>query len=310
MPEVDYIWKNGELVPWAEATTHVLSHVMHYGSGAFEGIRAYKLTEGGTAVFRLHEHMERLLLSAKMLYMDVGYTVDELCEAVCQLISANGLDACYVRPLVYRGYGSMGLDPLPAPVDLIIACWPWAPLLGEAGAETGVDACVSSWRQRSVNSMPPAIKASGNYVNSSLARIEANKNGYAEAILLNEQGHISEGTGDNLFIVKGERILTPPSADGVLRGITRDTIIELARVFGYELRKVSLVRSDLYSADEVFLTGTAVEVVPIHAVDGIEVGGGKPGPVTRRLQTAFHAIVQGEDPAFEQWLYRVYPPPS
>jgi len=305
LPEVEYIWKDGELVPWAEATTHVLSHVMHYGSGVFEGIRAYQLADSGTAVFRLREHMQRLLLSAKMLYMDVGYSVDELCEATRQLIAANGLDACYVRALVYRGYGSMGLDPIPAPVNVIIACWKWAPLLGDGSGDAGVEACVSSWRQRSVNSMPPAIKASGNYVNSSLARIEANKNGYDEAILLNEQGHVTEGTGDNLFIVKGGRVLTPPSADGVLRGITRDTVIELAQTFGYEVRKVSLVRTDLYSADEVFLTGTAVEVVPLHAIDGIQVGDGRLGPVTRRLQDAFRAIVRGEDPTYESWLCRI-----
>jgi branched-chain amino acid aminotransferase len=304
-PTVDFIWKNGELVPWAEATTHVLSHGLHYGSAVFEGIRAYKTASGEPAVFRLREHMERLLTSAKMLYMELPYGVDELCAATVELLAANKVDSAYIRPLVYRGYGSMGVDPLPAPVEVVIAAWPWETYLGADAIEHGVEVGVSSWRQRGVNALPPGIKACGNYVNSSFARIEANRNGYAEAVILNESGKVCEGTGDNMFVVRDGVIITPPVSDGILRGITRDSVLELARERGYETREASLVRTELYTADEYFLTGTAAEVVPICKVDGIVVGTGAVGPVTRELQDAFYAIVRGEDARYEHWLTRV-----
>jgi branched-chain amino acid aminotransferase len=300
-PTVEFIWKNGEFLPWEAATTHVLTHALHYGSGVFEGIRAYA-TPTGPAVFRLREHMERLELSAKMLYMDLGYSVDETCALVCELVAKNAVDSCYIRPVVYRDYGSMGVDPVQAPVSFFIACWPWETYLGDEAIEKGISVGVSSWRQRSANACPPGIKACGNYVNSAFARVEANRNGYAEAVILNEEGKVCEGTGDNLFIVRAGVLTTPPISDGILPGITRDAIMVLAREAGYEVREASIVRTELYTADEFFLTGTAAEVVPIRQVDGINVGTGQCGPVTKELQAAFYATVKGRDAAHRAWL--------
>lgn len=302
LPKVDTIWMDGTLVDWDAAQVHVLTHALHYGSGVFEGIRCYE-TPDGPAVFRLVEHMERFDRSARMLLMDLGYTVEQTVEAVKEVIRSNRLTSCYIRPIAFRGYGVMGLDPLPAPVNVVIAAWPWDTYLGDDALEHGVAVGVSSWRQRTVNGHPPAIKATANYLNSSLARIEANKHGYAEAIMLNEEGRVCEGTGENLFVVKKGVIHTPPVSDGILEGITRDSIMTIARDKGIEVRETSLVRTDLYTADEVFMTGSAAEVVPVHSVDGREIG--EPGPVTLDLQESFFRVVKGEDGDYEAWLDRV-----
>ena len=302
LPKVDAIWMDGTLVDWDAAQVHVLTHGLHYGSGIFEGIRCYE-TPDGPAVFRLVEHMERFERSARMLLMDLGYTVEQTVEAVKETIRTNRLSSCYIRPIAFRGYGVMGLDPLPAPVNVVIAAWPWDTYLGEEALTHGVAVGVSSWRQRGINATPPAIKATGQYINSSLARIEANRHGYAEAILLNEEGKVCEGTGENLFIVKKGVIHTPPVSDGILEGITRDSIMTIARDKGIEVRETSLVRTDLYTADEMFMTGSAAEVVPVHSVDGREIG--DPGPTTLDLQESFFLVVKGGNPDYEAWLDRV-----
>jgi len=302
LPKVDKIWMDGTLVDWDAAQVHVLTHALHYGSGVFEGIRCYE-TPDGPAIFRLREHMQRLERSAKMLLMDIGMSVDETCEAVRETIRANNLKSCYIRPLVYRGYGVMGLDPLPAPVSFMIAVWPWDSYLGEESIKNGVEAGISSWRQRANNSLPPQIKATGNYLNSSLARVEANRHGYAEAILLNDAGMVCEGTGENIFVVRDEVLITPPVSDGILEGITRDSVIVIADDLDFDVVEASLVRTDLYSADEVFMCGTAAEVVPVRSVDGRVIG--EPGDLTVAIQEKYFAAVRGEDPAYEEWLDRL-----
>ena len=299
LPEVDFIWMDGELVPWADANVHVLTHALHYGTGVFEGIRCYA-TADGPAVFRLTEHMERFERSAKMLFMDLGYTVEETVEAVKQTIRENKLPACYIRPIAFRGYGVMGLDPIPAPVNVTIAAWPWETYMGEEALIHGVDVGVSSWRQRGANSMPPAIKSTGNYLNSSLARIEANRHGYNEAIMLNEEGRVCEGTGENLFIIRDEVISTPPVSDGILEGITRDSIMVIADSLGYPVIEESLVRTDLYTADEMFMTGSAAELVPVRSVDGRVIGDA--GPITLELQKAYFEVVRGQNEEYKTWL--------
>ncbi len=302
--ERKFIWKNGEFVAWQDATTHILTHALHYGTAVFEGIRCYK-TDDGSAVFRLIEHMERLEQSASFIMMDLPYTVADLVEATAELIRKNGLESCYVRPLAYRGYGSMGVNPRPAPVDVAIAVWPWDAYLGAEAMENGLKAGISSWRQRSINATPGAVKSSASYLNSGLAHMEALDHGYGEAILLNESGHVAEGSGENIFIVKHGELKTPPLSDGVLEGITRNSIIELARSFDYEVCEASLARTDLYSADEVFFTGTAAEVTPIASVDNRVIGNGKRGPITEKLQTAFFDVVAGRIGEFEPWLYTI-----
>ena len=302
LPAVDFIWMDGQLVEWDKAQVHVLTHALHYGSGVFEGERCYE-TADGPAIFRSREHAERLLRSAKMLYMDPGYTVDQIMEAKRELIRANKLKSCYIRPVIFRGYGVMGLDPLQAPVSMFIAAWPWESYLGEEGMRNGVDVGVSSWRQRGINSTPPAIKATGNYINSSFARIEASRHGYNEAVLLNEAGHVCEGTGENLFIVRDGIISTPPVSDGILEGITRDSIMVIADNLDIPVIEESLVRTDLYTADEFFMTGSAAEVVPVRSVDGYTLGG--PGPVTTELQQTYFRVVRGEESEYEEWLDRL-----
>lgn len=301
---VDYIWKNGEMVPWEEATTHVLSHSLHYGSAVFEGIRCYQDPDSKKSfVFRLREHMERLHRSCKIAMIDLDYTVDELCEATVELIQKNGMKACYIRPLVYRGYGTMGVDPTGAPVDVMIAVWPWDAYLGADALEKGVDVGISSWRQRSINALPPAVKSSASYMNSILAKLEAKSHGYVEAIMLNEAGMVCEGTGENLFIVRDGVLSTPPLSDGVLEGITRDTILCLACELDIPAVEESLTRSDLYIADEVFMTGSAAEVTPIGSIDGRAVG--KPGEITKDLQDMFFRVAYGQVEAFMDWLTEV-----
>lgn len=302
LPKTDKIWMDGTLVDWDKAQVHVLTHALHYGSGVFEGIRCYE-TADGPAVFRLTEHMQRFERSAKMLFMDLPYSVAEMVEAVKETIRVNKLKSCYIRPLAFRGYGVMGLDPIPAPVQIIIAVWPWETYMGEEALTRGVDVGVSSWRQRGINSLPPAIKATGNYLNSSLARIEANQHGYNEAILLNEEGRVCEGTGENLFVVRDGVISTPPVSDGLLEGITRDSLMVIADNLDYAVLEESLVRTDLYTADEMFMTGSAAEVVPVRSVDGRVIGDA--GPITLELQKTFFRVVHGEEPDYEEWLERV-----
>jgi branched-chain amino acid aminotransferase len=297
---------DGEFVDWADATVHVLTHTMHYGSGVFEGIRAYP-TPRGVAVFRLRDHIERLFTSAKVFLIDVPFTVDEVIEATRSLVRVNGLDdGCYIRPLVYLGYGEMGLNPIPCPVNVSIAAWPWGTYLGEEGVANGVSVKISSWRRHDPNAVPTAAKGTGMYVNSSLAKVEAIKGGYDEAILLAPDGNVSECTGENIFVVRDGVVSTPPTSDaGALKGITQDSIETIARDFGYEVTHEQLIRTDLYSADEAFLTGTAAEVVPIRAVDDRPVGTGKPGPITRQLQQTYFATVRGEVDQYKDWLDHV-----
>jgi branched-chain amino acid aminotransferase len=297
---------DGDFVDWADATVHVLTHTMHYGSGVFEGIRAYP-TPRGVAVFRLRDHIERLFTSAKVFLIDVPFTVDDVIEATRSLVRVNRLDdGCYIRPLVYLGYGEMGLNPIPCPVNVSIAAWPWGTYLGEEGVANGVSVKISSWRRHDPNAVPTAAKGTGMYVNSSLAKVEAIKGGYDEAILLAPDGNVSECTGENIFVVRDGVISTPPTSDaGALKGITQDSIETIARDFGYEVTHEQLIRTDLYSADEAFLTGTAAEVVPIRAVDDRPVGSGKPGPITRQLQQTYFATVRGEVDQYKDWLDHV-----
>ena len=302
----DKIWMDGELVDWDAATVHVLTHTMHYGSGVFEGIRAYP-TASGVAIFRLREHIERLLTSASIFLMDVPYSADDLMAATRDVVRENGLDqGCYIRPLVYLGYGEMGLNPLPCPVNVSIAAWPWGTYLGDEGVANGVSVKISSWRRHDPNAVPTAAKGTGMYVNSSLAKVEALKAGYDEAILLAPDGNVSECTGENIFVVKNGRLLTPPTSDaGALDGITQDTVATIARDLGYEVAHQQLIRTDLYTADEAFLTGTAAEVVPIRAVDDRTVGEGRPGPITMQLQQTYFAAVRGEVDRYKDWLDHV-----
>jgi branched-chain amino acid aminotransferase len=299
---VDKIWMDGELVPWHEAKVHILTHSLHYGSGVFEGIRAYQ-TSQGAAVFRLTDHIKRLFTSAKVYLIDIPYSVDDLVEAVKDTVRVNNLDACYIRPIVYLGYGEMGLNPLPCPVNVSIAVWPWGTYLGDKGIKEGVRCKISSWQRHDPNAVPVAAKGTGMYGNSSMAKVEALKAGYDEAILLSPQGYVSECTGENLFIVKNGRILTPPSAAGALEGITQDSVATIARDLGYEVAEAYLLRTDLYLAEEAFLTGTAAEVVPIRSVDDREIG--EPGPITRSIQETYFATVRGKVDRYKDWLEHV-----
>lgn len=301
---VDYIWKNGEMVPWEDATTHILSHSLHYGSGVFEGIRCYQDPKSKKSyVFRLQDHMERLHRSCKIALIDLDYSVEELCDATVELIRKNKLSSCYVRPLVYRGYGTMGVDPTGATVDVAIAVWPWDAYLGDEALQKGIAAGVSSWRQRSVNALPPAVKSTASYMNSILAKLEARTHGYAEAIMLNEAGMVCEGTGENLFIIRDGIMSTPPLSDGVLEGITRDTILSIACDLDIPAVEESLTRSDLYIADEVFMTGSAAEVTPVGSIDERVIG--EPGPITRELQDKFFKVAYGQIEEYRDWLTEV-----
>jgi branched-chain amino acid aminotransferase len=291
---------DGSLVDWDDARIHVLTHSLHYGCGVFEGIRAYP-TDSGPAVFRLTDHIRRLFDSAKIFMMDIPFTLEEIVAATKETVRVNGLDQCYIRPLVYLGYGEMGLNPLPCEVKVSVACWPWGAYLGEEGLERGVSMKISSWQRHNPNAMPPAAKGTGMYINSSMAKIEAIKAGYDEAILLSPQGYVSECTGENLFVVKRGKIVTPPISAGALEGITQDSVFRIARDLGYSIEFGNILRSDLYTADEAFLTGTAAEVVPIRAIDDRAVGEGKPGPMTRAIQEIYTAAVRGQVEAYREW---------
>jgi branched-chain amino acid aminotransferase len=293
------IWMDGEYVDWDEANVHVLTPSLHYGWGVFEGIRAYE-TDAGTAVFRLTDHMKRLFRSAKIYHMEPPVSLEGAVKVTKDLVSMNEVKSCYIRPLVYLGYGEIGLNPLNSPVRMIIACWPWGAYLGEEGFEHGVRAKVSSWRRLDANIIPPAAKATGQYLNSSLAKAEALKAGYDEGILLNPNGYVTDGSGENVFIVREGTLLTPPPSAGCLAGITRDSILRIAADEGIPVREADLVRTDLYLADEAFFTGTAAEVVPIREVDDRVLG--DPGPITRRVQEVFMAAIHGKHERYKDWV--------
>ncbi len=295
------IWHNGRLIHWDDAKIHVLSHVINYGSSVFEGVRCYA-TKHGPAIFRAREHARRLLDSAKIYRMDVNYTIDNLVDAMSDLVSVNELASCYFRPIVLRGYGDVGVLPFNNPIDVYIACWEWGKYLGEEGITQGVDVCVSSWNRIAPNTLPALAKAGANYMNSQLIRMEASINGYAEAIALDEAGYVSEGSGENVFLVRDGKILTPPLGASVLPGITRQCVIELAQSHGIPVQETIIPREMLYIADEVFFSGTAVEITPVRSVDRITVGKGARGPVTETLQRAFFEIVTGEAPDVHGWL--------
>ncbi len=293
------IWRNGELIAWDRAQIHVMSHVVHYGSSVFEGIRCYT-QPSGAGIFRLPEHMRRLLDSAKIYRMATHYSVDQLCSAVVDLVEANKVAPCYIRPVILRGYGEIGVNPKNAPVDIYIANYPWGKYF--SNHEEGADVCISSWNRLAPNTMPSLAKAGANYMNSQLIRMEADINGYAEGIALDTNGYLSEGSGENLFIVHGGKLYTTPLANSVLQGITRDAILTLARHFGIPTVEQALPRELLYIADEAFFTGTAAEVTPLRSVDRIPVGNGKPGPITRQLAEEYFGIVNGTVPDRFNWL--------
>jgi branched-chain amino acid aminotransferase len=302
----DLIWLNGEFVAWEDAKVHVLTHALHYGTGVFEGIRAYE-TPQGTAIFRNQDHLERLEKSAKLYYMELPYSKEQLREVTRELIARNGFKSCYIRPLVWRGYGPMGLNPLENPVEAMIAVWEWGAYLGEEGKRNGVRARVSSYRRISSESLIPHSKASGQYLNSVLAKIESVKAGYEEAILLDDKGYVCEGTGENVFVIKDGAIYTPTQADGILDGINRKSCIQIARDLGYQVIERNIARAELALADEVFLTGTAAELTPMREIDDIEIG--PPGPITREIQGVFENALCGRDDRYADWLDLV-PVPS
>lgn len=301
MKQADLIWMNGEFVAWEDAKVHVLTHGLHYGTGVFEGIRCYD-TEIGPAVFRHREHLQRLHRSAELYYMPLPYDVEALRNATNELIGRNGLRSCYIRPIAFRGYGQMGLNPLEAPVDVTIAVWEWGAYLGEEGKRKGIRAKVSSWRRLSPASLIPSAKASGQYLNSVLAKIESLKAGYEEAILLDDHGRVCEGTGENIFVVWEGRIITPPAASSILDGITRKSAIQIARDLDIEVIERDIARAELYLADEVFMTGTAAELVPVREIDDHTIGDGTPGEITRAVQTSFENALFGRDERYREWL--------
>ncbi len=297
-----YIWMDGELTPWEDAKIHVLTHTLHYGVGVFEGIRAYK-TQDGPAIFRLRDHIRRLYNSAHIYGITIPFNESDLVDATKITVRENNIDSGYIRPIVYLGYGEMGLNPLPCQVNVAIATWPWGTYLGDEGVRNGVRVKVSSWRRHDPNAMPGAAKGTGMYVNSALAKVEAIHAGYDEAVLLNPQGFVSECTGENIFIVKNKKLITPPtSLGGALEGITQDSIMTIAKSHGYETMEAAIVRSDLYTCDEAFLTGTAAELVPIKSVDDRTVGTGTPGDITKDLQDTYFKCVKGEVKEFQSWL--------
>jgi branched-chain amino acid aminotransferase len=294
----DKIWMNGKLVDWDKAQVHVLTHGLHYGSGVFEGIRAYE-TADGPAVFRLTEHIERLFNSAKILGMEIPYTVDELIVATKETVAATGLSSCYIRPIAYLGYGEMGLNTLPCSVDVSIACWPWGAYLGDDAVTKGVRLKTSSWSRHDHNTMPPAAKTTGNYVNSSLAKVEAIKAGYDEAVMLAPNGLVAECSGENIFVSRQGKLITPPLSAGALEGITQNTVLTIASDLGFEAVIDNLARTDLYIADESFVCGTAAEVSSVNSVDDREIP--CPGPMTTAIAETYHRVVRGEVDKFRGW---------
>lgn len=303
--KAEVIWFNGEFVPWDEAKVHVLSHVLHYGSSVFEGIRAYK-TERGPAVLGLMPHVDRLFFSAKVIRMEIPYSKQEIAEAIKATIRRNRHEACYIRPLVFRGYDSLGVFPLNCPVETVIATWEWGAYLGAGALEQGVDVGVSSWRRMAPDTLMAMAKIGGQYVNSQLVVMEARARGLAEGIVLDIYGYVSEGSGENIFVIYDGVIYTPPLSASILGGITRRIVLQLAEDLGYPVREQNIPREMLYAADEVFFTGTAAEITPIRTIDGLPVGAGGRGPITKQLQDEFFAIIEGRKPDRHGWLTPVY----
>ena len=300
--DVETIWMDGEFVPWEDANIHVLSHGLHYGTGVFEGARCYD-TEEGPALFRWDEHLDRLFDSAKTYDLEIGYSREELTEATLELVRSQGFESCYIRPIAFFGYDSLGVSPGDCPTQVAIAVWPWGTYLGEEAIEDGVSVMVSSWRKHASSQVPTTSKTTGLYVNSLLASEEARRNGYAEAIVLNKEGNVAEGPGENLFLVRDGEIHTPGLAQSILDGITRQTVVTLAREHGYEVDDQAVIgRGELYTADELFFTGTAAEVTPIREVDDIEIGSGTRGPVTGELQSAFFDLVERRTDDHDEWF--------
>ncbi|OEU63413.1 MAG: branched-chain amino acid aminotransferase [Desulfobacterales bacterium PC51MH44] len=302
--KVDKIWMNGKFVNWDDAKIHVLSHVVHYGSSIFEGQRCYS-TAKGPALFRLNEHTIRLFNSAKIYRMEIPFTKEEINQAIIDLIAVNKLDSCYVRPVVYRGYENLGVDPRSCPVDVTLAAWPWGKYLGEEAMENGVSVCVSSWNRNAPNTMPMMAKAGANYMNSQLIKLEAISHGYVEGIALDVYGMVSEGSGENIFLVQRGNLITPSFGSSVLPGITRRTVITLAKEMGLKVIEEPVPREALYIADEVFFTGSAAEVTPISQIDGISIGNGRAGEITKKLQKAYFDIVEGRTEDKHGWLTMV-----
>jgi branched-chain amino acid aminotransferase len=308
MTPTEKIWHNGRFIPWDEARIHVLSHVVSYGSSVFEGVRCYE-TANGPAVFRLREHTRRLTESAKIYRIEnLGFTIDQLCDAQVELVRVNQLRSCYIRPIVLRGYGSIGVMPSNNPIEVYLACWEWGKYLGEEALTEGVDVCVSSWRRNAPGTMPTIAKAGGNYLSSQLIRMEADINGYAEGIALDASGLVSEGSGENIFVIREGKIYTPPIAAAVLGGITRDSAIKLAEARGIPVVEMNIPREMLYIADEIFFTGTAAEITPVRSIDRIKIGAGRRGPITEQLQSDFFGIVNGTAPDRFGWLTPVPAP--
>jgi branched-chain amino acid aminotransferase len=297
----DKIWFDGELIPWEQATIHIASHVLHYGSSVFEGIRAYDTTNG-TAIFCLGQHIDRLYNSCKIFRMEIPYAKEQLKQAIVETVKTNHDRACYIRPLVFRGYGSLGINPLPCPVQVAVITFEWGRYLGPEAIEQGVDVGVSSWTRLAPNTLPAAAKIGGQYVNSQLMAMEAQHRGYVEGIALDSNGYLSEGSGENLFVIKNDQILTPPVAASILQGVTRNCVITLAESAGYAVHQEMIPRELLYIADEAFFTGTAAEITPIRTVDGITIGAGRRGPITESLQNEFFGITSGEIPDHYGWL--------
>jgi branched-chain amino acid aminotransferase len=303
--KTEWIWMNGEFVPWDDAKVHVLSHGLHYGTGVFEGIRAYE-TERGPAIFRHRDHLDRLHRSAELYYLELPFSSDQLRAATHELIRRNGLRSCYIRPITFRGYGEMGLYAKQAPIDVLIAVWPWGAYLGEEGKRNGIRAKVSSWRAISADSLIPHAKAAGQYLNSVLAKEESVKAGYDEAILLDQQGFVSEGSGENIFVIRDGVICTPGHTSSILDGISRASVIQIARDLGYTIEERGIARAELYLAEEVFLTGTAAELVPVREIDDHPIG--KPGEITTQLQTRFDDALHGRAEEYLEWLDLVEQP--
>jgi branched-chain amino acid aminotransferase len=301
--KTDKIWMNGKLVGWDDAKIHILSHVIHYGSALFEGARCYK-TPQGPAIFRLKEHTDRLFNSCKIYRMEIPFSREEINKAIIDLIKINKLDECYIRPIVYRGYSHLGVDPTGVPIDVSIAVWPWGKYLGPEAIENGVDVGVSSWRRNAPGTMPDMAKASANYMNGQLIRLEARAHGYIEGIALDVFGHVSEGSGENVFIVRDGALITPPFGSSILPGITRNTVMRLAEDLGIKVIEEEMPREALYVADEVFFTGSAAEITPIRTIDGIKIGKGKRGPLTEKLQKAFFSIF--EDSKYDKFKWLTY----
>lgn len=299
--EDGFVWMNGKMVPWKDATVHVASHVVHYGSSVFEGIRAYE-NKKGSAIFRLDAHIERLFNSAKIYRMEIPFTFEEICNACIETIKANGMKSCYIRPVVYRGYAKLGVDPFPNPIDVSILVWDWGKYLGDEALEQGVDVHVSSWRRMAPDTFPSMAKSGGNYMNGQLIKMEAVVNGYVEGIALDAYGYISEGSGENIFLVKKGIIYTPPISSCILPGITRESTIQIAKDKGIEVREEDILREALYIADELFFVGTAAEITPIRSVDKIIVGKGRRGEITKLLQDEFFGIIKGEKEDKWNWL--------